>query len=312
MKLAIDLGNSNMKFVGEVDGKPIFKVVRSLVSKNSFDTNYVVTHASNTLHFGVGDSLVEVDKTNRKYIKETILLGAYELYGPSESAVDIDLALGLPLDLYKSSKKVDFENKVRNLTNAVLAGEVNGAPVVVKVKSIKICSEGYSAFINMLPSIDPNYSALIFDVGFGTTDAIGVTFNKNLNKWQVDGYITVDKGLYNIYDAIKDEVLDKEKTKDINDVSKVETIFLNNPIVLTETGEFDINKYLYAAKEVTSSIVTDVNKKFPDMMSRKIYAVGGGAKLFDSITGDSLPHKQSIDEATSLYANGVGYLLQLK
>jgi hypothetical protein len=312
MKLAIDLGNSNMKFAGEVDGQPVFKVVRSLVSKNSLDTNYVVSHAGKTLHFGVGDSLVEVDKTDRKYIKETILLGAYELYGSSEKVREIDLALGLPLDLYKSSKKEDFEDKVKNLTNVVLDGEVNSEPMLIKVKSIKICSEGYSAFINLLPAIDKNYSALIVDVGFGTTDAIGITYNKNLSKWQIDGYMTADKGLYNIYDAIKTEILDKEKTKSITDVSSIETIFLNNPIVLTEKGEFDINSYLYSATTVVDSLVTEINKKFTDMKSRKIYLVGGGADLMDKITGISLPHKQKVNQLTSLYANATGYLLQIK
>lgn len=312
MKLVIDLGNSNMKFAGEVEGKPVFSVVRSLVSTNSLDTNYVVSCGETTLHFGVGDSLVEVDKTDRKHIKETILLGYHQIYGASEKAVDIDLALGLPLDLYKSSKKEDFENKVKNLTNAVLAGEVNGDPVVVKVKSIKICAEGYSAFINVMPGIDTNYSALILDVGYGTTDVIGVTYNKNLKKWQIDNYKTVDKGLYNIYDAIQVEVLDKEKTKNVTDASAVETILLNNPIVLTKTGEFDINNYLYAADPVVENILSVVNKFFTDMSSRKVYLVGGGAELFDKLTKHKLSHKQTVNKGTCLYANASGYLLQLK
>ena len=56
MKLAIDLGNSNIKFAGEVNGSPTFKVVRSLVSTNSLDTNYLVKHAGNTA--GEGDELI--------------------------------------------------------------------------------------------------------------------------------------------------------------------------------------------------------------------------------------------------------------
>ena len=312
MKLAIDLGNSNIKFAGEVNGSPTFKVVRSLVSTNSLDTNYLVKHAGNTLHFGVGDSLVEVDKTNRKYIKETILWGVHEIYGASEKALDIDLAVGLPLDLYKSSKKADFEDKLKALTNSVLDGEVNGENMLVKVKSVKVCSEGYSAFINLMPTIDKDYSALILDVGFGTTDAIGITYNKNLSKWQIDDYTTIDKGLYNIYDAIKGEILNKEKIKDINDVSAVETIFLNNPVVLTETGEFNINCYLYSARPVVDSLITSVHKKFPDMKLRKIYLVGGGADLLDKITGSSLAHKYKSNTLTCLYANAAGYLLQIK
>lgn len=309
MKLAIDLGNSNIKFVADINGAIALKAIRSLVTTNSLDTNYVVSHQSKTLHFGVGDSLVEVDKTDRKYIKETILLGVYELYGASEKAVDVDLALGLPLDLYKSSKRADFEDKVKTLTNVVIDGEVNGEPVLVKVKSVTVCAEGYSAFMNLAKDIDKDYAALIVDIGFGTTDYIGVT---HTGKWQIDGYGTVDKGLYDIFDAVKAEVLDKEKIKALNDVLAVENKFLNNPMVLTKTGEFDINNYLYAAKPAVDSIITALNKKFPDMHSRKIYVVGGGAELFTKIAGVSLQHKQDIKLATRLYANAIGYLLQIK
>lgn len=309
-KLAIDMGNSNIKFVGEENGELKCRIVRSLATTDAVDTNHIVKHAGKTLNFGIGESLVKADKTDREHIKETILLGVYETYGPNEIVVEIDLALGLPLDLYKSSKKADFEDKVKLLTNVILDGTVNGEPVLVKVKSIKICAEGYSAFINLSSTIDKSVPNLIVDVGYGTTDIIGVSFNQNTSKWQIDDNMTYNKGLYDVYDAIMKEFLDKEKVN-LTKVENVEQRFLNSPIVLTKTGEVDIHKYLYSAEPVMNDIFNRIEKKFTDMQTRKIYLVGGGADLSDKLT-KNLVHKQLSNKSTSLFANAVGYLMQIK
>ena len=68
-KIGIDLGNGSMKFVGgESVDKLKFACIPSLATTDSDDNNHVIIIGEEKVHFGVGDPLIEQDKTKRKYI----------------------------------------------------------------------------------------------------------------------------------------------------------------------------------------------------------------------------------------------------
>lgn len=79
VKLATDFGSSNMNILGYYEGIERKSIIKSLSSTDSLDENYVVTYDNNTIHFGVGDPLVKVNKIERDYVIESILLATVEV-----------------------------------------------------------------------------------------------------------------------------------------------------------------------------------------------------------------------------------------
>lgn len=317
-KLAIDLGSANLKIAGSVNGEMVFKKIKSLATTDSIDDNYVVSIDDNTIYFGTGNSLIQQDKTKREYIEETILLSVYQIYGEIESSFRIDLALGLPLDLYKTeNKREEFEAKVRSLQSKVLFGCVNGHEITVKLNSVSVFAEGYSAFISLHEKMDTESPFMVVDIGYRTTDVLSVDID-NEGELTIGNYTTVNYGMLEIFEDIKKAFMND--TGSTMPVSSVESRILFAPKVKVGNSKtVNIKDWVKYGRNTVGEIFKQIHLKFPDLPNRNVYLVGGGSMLVDEIVKHMVEENMvEFDTQTVgtqdelLYCNVAGYFMQLE
>ncbi|MEG0086553.1 MAG: ParM/StbA family protein [Niameybacter sp.] len=315
-KIAIDLGSANLKIAGEVSGKMQFKKIKSKVSLDAIDDNYTVTLNNRTLYFGVGDSLVQQDKTNREYIEETILLAVHEIYGAQKEPVLIDLAIGLPLNLYKSeNKKEYFDTKLHSMKANIIAGFVNGDEVFVKLNTIKVFAEGYSGFMALHEKMDTSAPFMIVDLGYRTTDVLSIDIDDE-GEMVISGYKTFDTGMLEVFNDIQKAFLND--TGSNTPVSTIENCMVMGHKIKVDREKVDVHDWFSEGSRTIKTLFKDVELHFPDFKNRDIYLVGGGSYLVDEIIkfmiekdGVGFDTQLVASQDELIYCNVMGYFIQL-
>lgn len=306
MYLALDLGSKNMKISGLIDETIQHKLIKSMATPNSIGENRVVEVNGRKIYFGAGSPLVKRDKTEREYILESIMLAAYEIYGHLAKEFEIGLGIGLPLNQFRSSAKDEYKQKLKELyLSQKITGKVNGYDISVKIKFIEIYAEGYSSFASLYNFFDKDIQFLIVDIGYKTTEVIGVSIEDELI---IDGHESINKGMLEIMNSIKDGFYNDNKIE--YPVETIDNALINN--LPLKVGFKKIKPKL----EYGTGVVTEIFNKietdfFPDMRARNIYLIGGGANLVYDIIKDKLDVNILEDKEQSMFANADGYLYQL-
>lgn len=288
-----------MKIAYRNDSGEIEKhLVKSLAIKDGIGTENVVTYAGYNLVFGSGSPLVEQDKTKRKYIEQSILL-ACKYCGVLSGKVEI--VVGLPLNIYKTTLKESYQADMSKIK--ALKGEVDGVSINVTVDTIKVFAEGFSCFIAYSKDITITPSTII-DIGYKTTDVVALS--KTNAKWKIDGYCTVNKGMLDVYKDMSHALLGKGI---ILSPEQVEERLENNPLILTEGAEENLNEYLVFANETVAAIYNELRLNIADIGNRMSYVVGGGANAIHDLMPTK--NKQVIgDKEKCIFGNALGYLFQ--
>ena len=315
--IAIDLGSKNLKMVGNVNGELKFKKIKSLATTDSISDNYVVSTPTRTLYFGTGKSLIQQDKTNREYIEETILLAAHQIYGSTGETLKIDLALGLPLDLYKSENKYEsFNMKLKNIQSNTIAGSVNGEDMMVKINSIKICAEGYSAFMSLHEKMDATSPFMVVDVGFRTTDILSIDIEDD-GEMVIGNYDTINYGMFEVFDDIKKAFMND--TGSVIPADSIEDRILYSPMIKVGFEMHDLRNWIKYGKETIKEVLKQMQLRFPDAPNRNIYLVGGGSHIANQIVEHMIEQNElnfgtlligTLDEL--IYSNVAGYYMQIE
>lgn len=322
LDIALDLGSSSIKICGEVNGKSVFKRIVSKVSFNSTDDNFVVERNGRTLHFGVGSSLVRQDKTEREYVEEQILLAVNQIYGESVGVTKIRLAIGLPLDLYKSEpKREKFESDMRAIQANKLIGTVNGALMTIQLEKVIVCAEGYSGYLALAHRVETQLPFIIIDMGYRTTDVLGIT--PNGEEMVIDDNTTINTGMREIFGDIQKQFLnDTGKNFPVDIIENA--IIKDLEIKVQEGQEFKrvkIKDWVHYGSRTLKPILTELELTFPDIFSRDIYLVGGGATIVDSIAKSITADKEDkmmletilvSSQEDLTFCNSAGYFMQLK
>ena len=320
IKIGLDLGASNIKMVtykeNKEDKKFYFekKIIPSLVTNSGIDNKYLVKSDESSVYFGVGESLALLDKTERPYFLETVALAIKELYEESDEVFNVELGIGLPLNLYKSNKKEDFEKEInskygKNKLNSFIVGDKN---IEFKLSNIKVYAEGYSAYYALADKIT-SPSFVLVDIGYKTTDIIGVSIQSEKNAI-VDGYLTINKGMLEVYTEMCKEFLDIEKTAFIPKKLEQRLLYIPSIKIKEKTIEktIDLNDYIKYGKIVVDDIINQISLKFTDINIREMILVGGGATIVNKILKEKNNLNLNIlDKDESLYANATGFFLQL-
>lgn len=322
-KLGVDFGSKSIKICGEVKGETVLKQIKSKVKMNSRDTNYVVERDGKVLCFGVGEPLYRKDKTRRPHIEEQVLLAVHTIYGAQPVEIDLELAVGLPLDLFGAEEKKDaYEIELLEKFKAPLEGTVNGDFMRVKVSKLEICAEGYSGYVAICNKIKPTRPFVIFDMGYRTTDVLAIT--PDGDELNIDSYTTENKGMLEVLTDIQRAFLND--TKERFEVDTIENAILNNPKIRVSVDgvgtEVDVMEYVTAGEETLKPILYKLEaSEIPDIFSRDIYFIGGGATLLNTIsehiTKDEnnnlvLYTKLISNQQDLTYCNCVGYFMQLE
>lgn len=297
-KIGLDLGNSSMKIVGGDKDNLIYKRIRSLATTSSQDANYVVDLNGEVVYFGVGDPLIENDKTERKYLAQTLLLAAYEIYGPGEH--QIELGLTLPINLYKLMAD-SFKEKIESFKE--LQGVVNGSDVYIDIQKVIVQPEGLAAFYALMPDI-PKEAILFIDLGHRTMDIVAVNVDADTGKWKIEGSHTFQKGGYELLGDLQSALYPVTKT--FFSTQQIEQLLAAGGKV----GNLQIESlYKEHLSKRVHAMVKEIIQVFNDMMHRKIYMVGGASEMFAACYEDD--NLEVLEDKKMIYSNPLGSYLKL-
>lgn len=313
-KLGLDIGNSGIKMAGRIS-ETEFKLdnIKALATNDATDSSYVVhlDGDDREIYFGVGDPLTTQDKTKRPYLKQIILLALANIYGDVTDCESVKVGIGLPLKDFKNEhKRKSYEEELSRITQ--VSGRVNNKYYLFNV-SINVYAEGFSAFYYLMPNLGKDYRWLICDHGYRSTDVVGVSYDSNKQKWRVDDYTSLNKGLLEMYQEIARQfsfVTHEEPylAQDIEYYMRERIkLMTSNP----DYPEVDLNDFSYGAIGAVSQIYNDLALKFTDINARKILLLGGGAELVNQLLEKT--NKQFEEDFNKrLYGNAIGFYLQLR
>jgi len=322
IKLAIDFGSANIKMLGNVNGVEKRGIVKSLANtKGLEDTNNCVELYDRKVTFGSGYSLVKKDKTERDYVIETVFLATSKIYSKIGNEFEVELAIGLPLSIYKTESRLDYEEKLKNLyLNKKLSGKVNGEDLTLTIKFLKIYAEGYSGFLALYEEVSKDIPFLIVDIGYKTTDVLGIGREIASDNLIIQNYSSINKGMSEIFEDVKDHFFNDNKIE--YDAQTIEYAVLTNQYLKIPTEEgnknIDPKQWLKCGSEVVTDIFNDIETKlFPDMRTRNIYLIGGGVEIINRILQQTNKYKDLeveilINKELSMFANVTGYYMQLE
>lgn len=307
MKLAVDLGARNVKVIGMVEDKVHMDTFKSLATTSVFGQKDVVDYKGTQVALGVGDSLIEQDKTERKYIEQTILLAAFKVFSKHDlNNLIIDLGVGLPIHTYKSTKKAKLQLKLDSLVGTDLKGLIDGKPICVKINSAKILAEGYSAFLSVSNEI-PKAPTTFIDWGYKTTDVVNLALEDG--NWVLQQVHTVPVGIFDILSIMKESLYNNDV--DLSQ-SEIDQYLRTTPVIPSQHGSISLKQYLTKGKPIVDKVFQELKVVMPNILSTNIYMCGGGTDIAQELIGNDYSNIFTLpNEKKSLYANAVGYLLQI-
>lgn len=306
--LAIDLGASSIKMAGIIGDDIKVDKIKSLATNYGKDNKNTVILENSKYHFGVGEPLIVRDKTQRRLLPESILLAYYKIYGKTLKPQLINLAIGVPINIYLADSKLKaFEKSINELKNLIIDGKVNSETVTLKINEIKVCAEGYSAFGAIAEDIDENNNNVIVDIGYKTSDVIAL--EKVNEEWNITANFTIAKGMWDIFVEIEKALFDLgiELSPE-----QIEQRLLNAPVFSIGNKPIDLKKLLVKGESVANYIYNQLDLQISGLNTSSIYLIGGGSIFFNIILNDRYPNIVLIDDIKKLvYANVIGYLQQL-
>ena len=307
----IDLGNFNLKAVGFDENEEMVMVTLP----NLIETRNTLNHLAKMieinnrkLFIGCGNANNKVLKHKRDFLLEQVLTMTCMLY-PNIDNMKINLKIGLPpVEFSKSAyQKALLENfKIGNIYNFKLEGKEKN----VAINSVKICIEGYSAFVAIADEI--TYSGrdlLVIDIGGGTTDACSFTYNFDLEQFIPGMPITVESGNINLVSDITNKI----NSIDGADISLLQIdTYIRKDINKVEFANFtyNISEHISSARDSASLIFSRLENEYGSLDKFEIVLVGGGSKLFNILMNDKINKNMELDDNFKLYANALGFALQ--
>lgn len=175
-----------------------------------------------------------------------------------------------------------------------------------------------------MDNIETNIPILVVDIGYKTTDVIGVKKDNFSNELIIDNYGTVSRGMLEILKDITDQFVNDNKPTTTINIDNVEDAIVNNTDIKIYNKDGRVSKnpkqYLKYGKDALSSILNEIEvQHFPDMKLRNVYLIGGGIKIINMIlnnqnTNEIIETEQfnSEEDDILMFANVKGYLIQLK
>lgn len=308
--LGIDLGASEIKMAGSVSNGIKVGQVKSLFSTYGTDSKNTVVLNNKKYHFGIGDPLITRDKTKRQLLKESILLSYYKIYGKTSEEEEVNIAIGIPINLFLAdAKRKTFEDEVNKLKNVILDGTVNNESVCIKINSIIVCAEGYSAANSLIEDLDNKNNNIVIDIGYKTADVIALAIVDS--DWVVNANFTIDKGMWDVFTELKNELLSLDI--DLSQETIQQRIINDSTsIINVKNKKINLKDLLLDCTSVIDYIFNQIELQIDDFYTSTIYLIGGGAIFTNMILNNKYSNIHLIkDNKKSMYANAIGYLQQI-
>lgn len=318
-QFSIDCGKFDCKFVGKIEGKMYKNKFRNKVSEVSnlgteiAPNSFILEHENRT--FLIGDMLseehtdYELSKQNHNhrlsiYLAITRLLEkSLEISKQSIAFASVDLALNIPLNLYKNQqKKSEFIEYIQNNGN-LIALSANGIPFTFRINSILLLPE---AIGTVYQNMDDYRDKRLLSIDIGSYNTSYLEF-VNLVP-QYDKMVVSNLGVNILRGKIAETLSSKYGTMITDDV--VEQIFKDKYLILNGIKQND-------SKEIVENLVNNHLSQIINYgKSRKLsYSnvivtfVGGGSILLKDFISQYPFASLSPDPQ---YANALSFLTVLE
>lgn len=276
INITVDLGNYNVKFMG--DRKGIFSSKYSTKFNSNSEMFERIEYDGEITYIGIGTLDNEFVKVNKNYM-------ASLLYAITKATNESDINLGLLLPVGQMSNK---EKYIKRLENNTFNFKVNGQPKTINIFKVAVLPESYSAFYaikdNIVSSEDGVIpDALVIDIGSRT-----VNYTSFLNG-KIEKNFTERLGVLDFYNTVKE--IENANGEDYVD-EDIERLINTNRIVV------DSKIYKDFFKDILNRTKSKVNIK-----NYKVYFTGGGALVLREFIQTNTP-ATVIDDA--VFANVIG------
>lgn len=307
----LDLGNFNLKGVGfDEEGNMVMVTLPNLV-----ETRNTLNHLAKMieingrkLFLGCGNANNKVLKHKRDFMLEQVLTMTCMLY-PNFDNMKVSLKIGLPPEEF--SKLAYQKALLENFPTGVAYNfKLEGKEKNIIIDSVKICIEGYSAFVAIAD--DVKYSGrdlIVVDIGGGTTDACSFSYNFDMEQFVPGRPITVPSGNINLISDITNKI----NSLDGADISSLQIdTYIRKNIDTVEFANFtyNINEHISSAKDSADLIFSRLENEYGSLDKYEVILVGGGSKLFNMLMSDKINKKLNLEEEIMYYSNAIGFALQ--
>jgi len=322
MRIAVDVGYSNVKAVSDSDCKIIFPSVVAPVKENpingigGFKTKHYYAKINNKESL-TGDaavrSLTGVSTLNREKPPEIhdlfILVASYlcgaGILNPTQKK-DIHLAVGLPLAYYRSQKD-DLKQRLLRLSATVSVD--NGEAKYISFQNITVLPQGLGILFAEDNLPDQGYIGLI-DIGCFTTDYMLFAMEDGYPVLIPDGCGSVEAGTYLVQQDLA-AAFQSQTGAPLAHFMYADALKLamNNEPIYFQGKEINLSGiYKQSCKETTQLILEAIRSVWVsrgEYLNSTIFA-GGGSKMFENYLQKSFPATSIIDDP--IFANSQGFL----
>lgn len=262
----VDLGNYNIKYVGETKGN--FSA-RFTTDYQAYEEGFQrIELDGRKIYFEVGELQKEFNKAEKDFIPQVLysICKANQL----DEIIETNLTLLLPTGQMQNKPKI-----IEQLKNKEFEFKFNGKDRVVKILDILVLPEGYISYFS-LSSEDKKGSIALVDIGSRTIN-LAV-----LHDGKVEKLNTVKLGTYDFYSKIKNIENGKGEDYKEEDIQRL----INEGVVKVYQ-----KNYVEFLNEILNSIKSYVNLK-----TYKVIFVGGGSLMLEEYINKLTLPNMKIDE----------------
>lgn len=268
INITVDLGNYNIKYLGESKG--MFSSRYDTKFNPNIEMFERIEFNGETTCIGIGEYEREFNKANKNYLPQL-----FYAINKATNESDVNLCLLLPIGQMPNKKKIIDELKEKAFTYAI-----NGKNKVVNINKVAILPEG---FVSFYAFEETNEDTLIIDIGSRTINYSSFIQGK------VEKSFTEKLGVLDLYTNIKE--IENAAGGDYieEDIER-----------LVNMGKINVDSkvYLDFFKDILNRTKTRVNIK-----NYRVCFTGGGALLLKSFIEANTP---GIVHSDAVYANVLG------
>lgn len=271
VNITVDLGNYNVKYLGERKG--CFSSKYSTKFNSNSEMFERIEYDGEIIYIGIGSLDNEFVKVNKNYMGSLL----YAITKATNES-DINLCLLLPVGQMPNRDKY-----IKRLENNTFNFKINGIPRTINIFKVAVLPESYSAFYAIQDNIGSNEEVLIIDIGSRT-----VNYSSFING-KIEKNFTERLGVLDFYNTVKE--IENANGEDYVD-EDIERLINSNRIVV------DSKIYKDFFRDILNRTKSKVNIK-----NYKVYFTGGGALLLRDYIQTHTP-ATVIDDA--VFANVIG------
>lgn len=261
--------------------KPGTDDINNVIQINVAGKDYVVGETNGTY-------IADADKLKSAASKEVLkvtTLAAIGLSYPTETFIDINLVVGVPVG-YFSNQKEDMKNLMENINEKIYINQV-GMDQTIKINEVLVYPQSAGLVFKRAKELK-NESSLIIDIGGGTWDI------SQFNGLKLEEKATYQEGMLVLYEKIAQYLNSNYYTN--YEPSEVYNLLKRG--FFTATGE---KKSIDLVKSVIVShvngIMTKLTRSFDVTSVDNIFLIGGGAKELQFYIKEHLPNAELIENA---------------